>query len=157
MLQTAAVLLPFQTGMENTLSFNREETTVVNIRLHHRELHRTSQEILKGSTGNNIMQHAFIHRDRIIKAWSAERLWPLNSTHFIVIFLMYVVAHMSYFLTLVSIPRWETCKTKKGDSFCSLGFLRVSNTFNRKQSQMKMASFRPNQTLWHRHQFSHTF
>lgn len=52
-----------------------------------------------------------------------------------VILLMYIVAHISYFLTLVSMPRWATWKTRKGDSFCSLGFFRVNSTFKRRHGK----------------------
>lgn len=43
--------------------------------------------------------------------------------------LMYVVASMSYFRTLVSIPSWATWRTKKGDSCPFLDFFNFSITY----------------------------
>lgn len=54
---------------------------------------------------------------------------PGNSRHFIEMVLMYVVASMSYFLTLVSIPSWATCRTKKGHSSLFLDFFNFSITY----------------------------
>lgn len=64
-----------------------------------------------------------------------ESVWPLNSRLFMVTSLIYVVAHMSNFLTLMSMPRWLTWKTRKGNSSCSLNFFRVSKAFKRNRQR----------------------
>lgn len=64
--------------------------------------------------------------------WFTIKLYkPGNSRHFMEMVLMYVVASISYFRTLVSIPSWDTSRTKKGLSSPFLGFFNFSITYKK--------------------------